>query len=60
MRLTAMKEPEPSGPAPKVETTPFQKFDSHFRSVISVPKAAIDREEAKLRKRKRQRAKKNG
>ena len=34
----------------------FERFDNLFRQVISVPKAAIDKEEAKL-KRKKNRAK---
>jgi hypothetical protein len=30
----------------------FDRFDALFRKVISVPKAAIDREEVKFRRRK--------
>ena len=30
----------------------FERFDALFRKVASVPKAAIDREEAKLKRRK--------
>jgi hypothetical protein len=37
--------------------TPFQKLDQLFKAVVVVPKAAVDREEAKLKRRK-QRAKK--
>lgn len=52
--------PEPK-PAPDPEGTPFEKFDRLFRSVVSVPKAAVEAEEAKERrrnerKRERQRA----
>ncbi len=46
--------------APKLEpeATPFQNFDRLFRTVISVPKAAIEKEAAKLKRRKK-RAKKS-
>jgi len=33
-------------------STPFERFDSLFRKVISVPKSAIDKEEAKWKRRK--------
>jgi len=41
--------------------TPFERFDSLFRKVITVSKATIDKEEAKWKRRKRrkQRAKKS-
>ena len=43
-------------PAPKVPgNTEFEKFDNFFRAVIAVPKAIIDKEDAKW---KRSRAKK--
>ena len=38
--------------------TPFEKMDRLFRTVVAVPKAAVDREEAKLKRRKKKRAKK--
>ena len=37
--------------------TPFEKMDRLFRTVVAVPKAAVDREEAKQKRRKK-RAKK--
>ncbi len=37
--------------------TPFQKMDRLFRTVVAVPKTAVDREEAKQKRRKK-RAKK--
>ena len=37
--------------------TPFEKLDRLFRAVVVVPKAAVDREEAKQKRRKK-RAKK--
>ena len=45
-------------PAPEVPgNTKFEKFDNFFRAVIAVPKATIDKEEAKW---KRIRAQRNG
>ncbi len=45
-------------PAPNVPGhTEFEKFDNLFRAVIAVPKAIIDKEEAKW-KRARARARK--
>lgn len=46
------------GPEPEPRATPFQNFDRLFRSVIAVPKEAIDKalkaeEKAKAKKRKR-------
>ncbi len=32
--------------------TPFQKFDRLLRNVIAVPKSAIDKEEAKWKRRR--------
>lgn len=48
-----MKTLAPPTPVAQSEPTPFQKFDRLFRSVISVPKAAIDREEAKWKRKRR-------
>ena len=40
-----------SAPAPNVPgDTEFEKFDNFFRAVIGVPKAVIDREEAKWKR----------
>ena len=45
-------------PAPKVPgNTEFEKFDNLFRAVIAVPKAVVDKEDAKW-KRARARKKK--
>jgi hypothetical protein len=42
------------------EGTPFEKFDRLFRKEIAVPKAAIDKQEAKWKRRQeRRRAKKS-
>ena len=38
----------------KVAPTPFKKFDTLFRAVISAPKSAVDREELETRRRKRE------
>jgi hypothetical protein len=35
-------------PSPPAET-PFQRFDRAFRAIISVPKAVVEKEEAKER-----------
>jgi hypothetical protein len=35
------------------EGTPFEKFDRLFRAVVAVPKAAVEKEEAKERIRNR-------
>jgi len=41
-----------SDPAPtQDEATPFEKFERLFRSVVSVPKSAVEEEEAKERAR---------
>jgi len=32
--------------------TPFERFDGLFRKIIAVPKATIDKEEAKWKRRK--------
>jgi hypothetical protein len=51
-------KPAPEQPAPEDE--PFEKFDKLFRAVVSVPKAAVEEQEAKERqrnKRKRDRTK---
>lgn len=45
--MNAMKAP--SDPAP--ESTPFEKFERLFREVVSVPKSAVEKEEAKERQR---------
>ncbi len=47
-------------PAPKVHgDTEFEKFDNLFRAVIAVPKAVIDKEDAKWKRaRVKKRAKK--
>ncbi len=38
-------------PPPKVPgNTEFEKFDNFFRAVIAVPKATIDKEEAKWKR----------
>jgi len=38
-------------PAPNVPgNTEFEKFDNFFRTVIAVPKATIDKEEAKWKR----------
>ena len=51
-----MKQMKPALPAIQVPgSTPFQKLESIFRSVIAVPKAEIDRREKEW---KRQREKK--
>ena len=39
-------------PAPtQDEATPFEKFEQLFRAVVSVPKSAVEKEEAKERAR---------
>jgi hypothetical protein len=54
MRKSISIPQEPGG-------TPFERFDRLFRKVIAVPKATIDKEEAKWKRRKqRKRAKKSG
>jgi hypothetical protein len=45
MKATARKKP--------AKDTPFERFDRLFCAVISVPKNAIEKEEAKLKKRKK-------
>jgi len=50
-----MKPPLP--PIPTPEGTPFQKFDSLFRAVIAVPRAEIDKREAKWKRARKKRAK---
>lgn len=47
-------------PAPNVPgNTEFERFDNFFRAVIAVPKAVIDKEEAKWKRaRAKKRAKK--
>lgn len=52
-----MKE-SPSGQ--DSEDTPFEKFDRLFRAVTSVPKSAVEKEEAKerLKNRKKRERKK--
>jgi hypothetical protein len=35
------------------EGTPFEKFDRLFRAVVAVPKAAVEKEEAKERLKNR-------
>lgn len=40
---------------PEPEGTPFEKFDRLFRAVVTVPKAAVEKEEAKERLRNRAR-----
>lgn len=48
-------KPAPAEPAP--EGTPFENFDRLFRAVVSVPKSAVQAEEAKEKKqRERKRA----
>ncbi len=49
-------------PAPKVPgATPWERLDSAVRMVLSVPKEAVLKEEARLKKlRVRKRAKKRG
>lgn len=38
---------------PQEETgTPFERFDRLFRKVIAVPKALVDKEDAKWKRRK--------
>jgi hypothetical protein len=54
-----MKSPEPKPEPPAPEGTPFENFDRLFRKVISVPKSAVEAEEAKERlKNQRERARK--
>ena len=48
---------KPAPPPRLPEGTPFQKFDHLFRTLIAVPKSVVNREEAKLKRRKK-RAKK--
>jgi hypothetical protein len=45
----------------KPESTPFQRFDSLMRSVISVPKTEIDKRQADYRRKREElkRAKKS-
>lgn len=49
-----------SVPAPNVPgKTEFERFDNFFRAVIAVPKATIDKEDAKWKRaREKKRAKK--
>ncbi len=55
--MSRMK-PAPEQPAPEGE--PFENFDRLFRAVVSVPKAAVEEQEAKERaKNKRKREKRN-
>ena len=46
----------------EAEADPFKRFDSLFKAVIAVPKAAIDKQEAKYEKvrERKKRAKKIG
>ncbi len=44
--MSRMK-PAPEQPAPDAE--PFENFDRLFRAVVSVPKAAVEEQEAKER-----------
>lgn len=51
-----------SAPPPNVPgNTEFEKFDNLFRAVISVPKAVVDREDAKWKRARarKKRAKKS-
>jgi len=50
-----------SAPAPNVPgNTEFERFDNFFRQVIAVPKAVIDKEDAKWKRaRARKKAKKS-
>jgi len=51
---------KPIPPLQQPEGTPFEKFDRLFRKVIAVPKAAIDKEGAKWKRRQeKKRAKKS-
>ena len=43
---TATRTKDPEG-------TPFEKFDRLFRAVVAVPKAAVEKEEAKERLKNR-------
>jgi hypothetical protein len=40
----------PTSVLPEAETDPFRRFDNLFKAVIAVPKAAIDKQEAKYAK----------
>jgi len=52
-----MKRPLP--PIRTPEGTPFQKFDSLVSVVMAVPKAAIDKEESKWKRRRKREKKKH-
>ena len=58
---SAVLNPEITALATKCDSpTAFQDFDRLFRAVIAVPKAAVDKEEAKWKKaRTKKRAKSN-
>lgn len=48
-----MKPPAPKPEPPAPEGSSFENFDRLFRSVVSVPKAAVEAEEVKERERNR-------
>jgi hypothetical protein len=51
--IMATMKPAPASPAP--EGTPFENFARLFRAVVSVPKSAVEKEEAKERLKNRKR-----
>jgi hypothetical protein len=56
-RMKPAPEPKPKPASP--ESTPFENFDRLFRAVVSVPKSAVEAEEAKERlKNQRERERK--
>jgi len=53
-----MNHMKPATEQPAPEGEPFEKFDRLFRAIVSVPKAAVEEQEAKERaknQRKRER-----
>lgn len=56
-RMKPAPEPKPAPASP--EGTPFEKFDRMFRAVVSVPKAAVEEQEAKERAKNQQKRARN-
>jgi hypothetical protein len=49
--MTAVMKTIPNSPLRDSDASPFEKFDQLFRAVTTVPKAAVEKEEAKERLR---------
>lgn len=50
-------KPAPEQPTP--DAAPFDRFDQLFRAVVSVPKAAVEEQEAKEREKNRRKRERN-